>query len=165
MQYSVSKRKFKNPLEERVKKLREKMPCKEYALFLVSLKAQGTEQLRDKLLRKNYEKKEIAETINRLTELGYLNDALFAETYFENLLRFRNFGYYGVKKKLMLKKIDQKEISRLLKGFSVNKEAEIAQRVFKQSTRKTKEQLARSFQSKGFRPDSFVKFLTLPVDY
>jgi len=165
MQYSVSKRKFKNPLEERVKKLREKMPCKEYALFLVSLKAQGTEQLRDKLLRKNYEKKEISEAIDRLTELGYLNDALFAETYFENLLRFKNFGYYGVKRKLMLKKIDAKEISRLLKGFSVKKEAEIAERVLKRSSRKTKEQLARSFQSKGFRPDSFIKFLTLPVDY
>ncbi|MHB8870935.1 MAG: regulatory protein RecX [Candidatus Doudnabacteria bacterium] len=164
MQYSVSKRKFKNPLEERVKRLREKMPCKEYALYLVSLRAQGTEQLREKLERKKYTKEEISETINRLTELGYLNDALLAETYFENLLRFKNFGYYGIKKKLMMKKLDDKDISRLLKTLTIKKESEVAERVLKQSSRKNRVQLVRSFQSRGFRLDSFQKLLP-PVDY
>ena len=164
MQYSVSKRKFKNPLEERVKRLREKMPCKEYALYLVSLRAQGTEQLREKLERKKYTKEEISETINRLTELGYLNDVLLAETYFENLLRFKNFGYYGIKKKLMMKKLGDKDISRLLKTLTIKKESEVAERVLKQSLRKNRVQLVRSFQSRGFRLDSFQKFLP-PVDY
>ncbi len=133
--------------------------CQDYALYLLSLRAQSSEMLKQKLERKKYEQKDIAAALARLTELGYVNDEQYAQTFFENLKKYKNFGYYGIKNKLIIKKIPKKSIEKLLKSFTVAEEKEIAKRFISQNSRKTREQLARSMQSKGFRSDAIFGIL------
>src|SRR4051794_37048429 len=114
MQPRAKKRTFKN------------ISCKDYALFLVSLRAQSVGQMRQKLQRKGYPDDEIDATIQRLAELDYLNDEQFAQIYLDNLKKYKSSGYFGIKKKLMEKKIPSKQIEKLLQGLSLKEEAEIA---------------------------------------
>lgn len=127
--------------------------CQDYALYLLSLRSQSSEMLRQKLERKKYEAKDIDAALSRLTELGYINDEQYAQTFFENLKKYKNFGFYGIKNKLILKKIPRKSIDKMLKTFTLAQEKEIASRFISQNARKSREQMARSMQSKGFRAD------------
>src|SRR3989344_6391028 len=114
--------------KKKIKPSYDKANAKDYALFLVSLRAQSTAQLRQKLLRKGYAEDEVLMAIQRLTELGYLNDQQFAQIYFENLKKYKHFGYYGIKKKLMLKALENKLIDQLLKTLTLKEEQGIAER-------------------------------------
>src|SRR5438046_969591 len=91
--------------EQNTKSKTSKPSCQDYALFLLSLRGQATAILQEKLVRKGYAQAEIAAAIKRLTELGYLNDDQFAQIFFDNLMKYKGFGYFGIKKKLMQKKI------------------------------------------------------------
>lgn len=151
------------------KKRRSKnISCKDYALFLVSLRAQSVGQMREKLSRKGYPESEIDETILRLAELNYLNDEQFAQIYLDNLKKYKSFGYFGIKKKLMEKKIPSKQIENLLKSFTLKEEKEIADRVVKKSKAlhpdAGREKLVRSLQSKGFRGDVIFKVTKVSVN-
>jgi regulatory protein len=131
----------------------------DYALFLVSMRAQSEGQLREKLLRKKYEKKESEEAIKRLKELKYLDDGQFAQIYLDNLKKYKHFGYYGIKKKLMEKKFPKAMIEELLSHFSLKDEREIAKRFLESSAavKKTKEQQMRMLQNRGFRSEVVMK--------
>ncbi|MDB4940369.1 MAG: recX [Candidatus Doudnabacteria bacterium] len=131
--------------------------CKDYALFLVSLRAQSIGQMRTKLAKKGYPEDEIEAAIQRLSELNYLNDEQFAQIYLDNLKKYKNFGYFGIKKKLMEKKINSKQIEALLKSFTLKEETEIARRLIEKNPRKNRIQIVRALQSKGFRTDVVFK--------
>lgn len=146
------------------KRVFKNISCKDYALFLVSLRAQSVGQMREKLSRKGYPEDEIESAIQRLTELNYLNDDQFAQIYFDNLKKYKNFGYFGIKKKLAEKKLPKKEINLLLKGFTLKDEIEIAKRLIAKNPRKSKEQLVRALQSKGFRSDVIFKAAKVVVE-
>ncbi len=135
----------------------KKFSCKDYALFLVSLRSQSVGQMREKLQKKGYPEDEIDATIQRLAELNYLNDEQFAQIYFDNLKKYKSFGYFGIKKKLIEKKLPKKEIEALLKGFTLKEETEIAKRLLSKNKSKTHDQQVRSLQSKGFRGDVVFK--------
>jgi regulatory protein len=141
-----------------------KISCKDYALFLVSLRAQSIGQMRAKLEKKGYPSDEIESSIQRLTELNYLNDDQFAQIYFENLKKYKNFGYFGIKKKLMEKKIAKKQIESLLKTLTLKEETLMARRLLDKSKNKTSLQQIRSLQSKGFRGDVVFKVTKVVVE-
>ncbi|GAC1413358.1 MAG: hypothetical protein NVSMB66_5090 [Candidatus Doudnabacteria bacterium] len=113
--------------------------------------------MREKLRRKKYPENEIESAIQRLTELKYLDDDQYAQIYLDNLKKYKNFGYFGIKKKLKEKKILDKAIEALLKDFSLKEETEIAKRLIFKNPRKSREQMVRALQSKGFRSDVIFK--------
>ncbi len=152
------------PRQKRQKKNSKNISCKDYALFLVSLRAQSVGQMRQKLERKGYPKDEIDATVLRLAELNYLNDEQFAQIYFDNLKKYKSFGYFGIKKKLMEKKISPKGIDNLLRHFSLKDETEIAKRLLAKNPRKSRDQQVRSLQSKGFRGDVVFKVTKVVVE-
>lgn len=142
-----------------------KLSCQDYALFLLSLRAQSVKLIAEKLKRKGYEDSDIDSAIQRLSELGYLNDAQFAQIFFDNLVKYKSFGYFGIKKKLAQKKIESKIIDKLLKQLTLKEESEIARRLLDKAKNKTYEQKVRALQSKGFRSDVIFKLTKAEVEY
>lgn len=151
--------------------LRPKKPAKpsisafDYAVYLLSLQLQSSGSIRDKLGRKKYPQADIDDAINRLTEMRYLDDGQFAQIYFENLKAYKNFGYFGMKKKMMDKKLAPELIESVLGELSRKDELALAKRVVSKNSRKTKEQLARMLASRGFRSDAvYAAIKGLPQD-
>ncbi len=57
----------------------------EYAARILGIRAHSTGELRAKLRKKEYSRREIEEVIAEFTRLGYLNDAQYAESLCANL--------------------------------------------------------------------------------
>ena len=141
-----------------------KVAAFDYGVFLLSLRLQSTESVRQKLLKKKYPAAEVADTIVRLLELKYLNDSQFAEVYFENLKKYKSFGFFGIKKKLMDAKLPAVLIERLLKDFSLKDELSIAKKFVAKNSAKTAVQLSRMLASRGFRADTVYKVVKYPQE-
>ncbi len=133
---------------EKIKKFKGKLTnisCFDYALRLVSLRMMSSGALLEKLRLKGYEQEEILSAINRLTELKCLDDLQYAQIYFENLLKYRNFGYYGVKKKLLEKRLARPLVDKVMREFSLEREAEIARRILRSKSEAGKQSLSQAF--------------------
>jgi regulatory protein len=134
-----------------------------YAVYLLSLKLRTEGELREKMKLKKYNPEIIDEVIKKLYEYKYLDDQRYAEVYLENLKKYKNFGYYGIKKKLMEKRLPSSTIEKVLAdGLAVDEETKIAQRlIIKLGTEKTtqeqKEKLAQKLRARGFRNDVIAK--------
>ena len=142
---------------EKIKKKSARLSAKDYALYLLSLRLRTSGDLRQKMQQKGYSDAEVVDVITRLTDLAFLNDAQFAQIYFENLVKYKLFGYFGIKKKLLEKKVPIAVVERLLRGFSLAAELAIARRVLARSKGKSREQLVRALVSKGFRSEVVFK--------
>ena len=138
---------------------KREIPCRDYALSLLSRQVHASGQLQAKLLRKGYDPEEVKIVLKDLVDLGLINDQEYAQTYFENLKKYRNFGFYGIKKKLLDKKVEKRYIDLLLKGLAVKDELEIANRLLQHAKNKSFEQKARMLQSRGFRSEVIQKIL------
>ncbi len=133
--------------------------AQDYALYLLSLKLQSVGQINEKLMRKGFSEKDTLSAINRLKELNYLNDEQFAQIYFDNLKKYKSFGYFGIKQKLLQRKIENKLVEKLLRDFSVQDEQDIAKRFLLRKANLTKEQKMRALQGRGFRIETILKIL------
>lgn len=147
-----------------IRKKLASLDAKDYAVFLLSLRIQSEGSLREKLKKKKYQDKEIEEAVEYLKELRYLNDEEYAQTFFENLKKYKYFGYYGIKKKLIEKKIPVKLAERLLKSLSLKEEGQMAKRLLEKYKTKTSEQKMRALRSRGFRSDVIFKQTKLNPD-
>jgi SOS response regulatory protein OraA/RecX len=129
--------------------------ARSYALWLLAKGMQTSEILRDKLLQKGYSKKDSTAVIAEMAKMKYLDDVNYTDVYFRNLLEFKNYGYFGVKLRLMRKKLPTEEVQRVMDEFSEKKELEIAKKFVseqeKSSSRSTPEKLLRMLQNRGFR--------------
>jgi regulatory protein len=142
----VSKKKAKKRA-----KLNEKLSAFDYAVYLLSSRLLSVGQLSEKLGKKGYAEDDVDKAISRLTDLRYLNDEQFAQIYFENLKKYKLFGYFGIKKKLLEKKLGSKIIDALLASFSAAEELQIAKKAVAKKKGKNSSQIVRFLQSKGFR--------------
>ncbi len=57
-------------------------------------------ELRRKLLDRDFELQEVEETLARLTELSYVNDARFAEALVRHRVLQRGFGFFDARRRL-----------------------------------------------------------------
>jgi regulatory protein len=105
-----------------------------YAIYLLSLKLRTEGEIREKLKSKKYESKICDAIILQLYENNYLDDSKYALVYLENLKKYKSFGYYGIKKKLMEKKLPSELIEKVLsEGLSIEEEIKIAKRLIGRS--------------------------------
>jgi regulatory protein len=143
----------------------------EYAIFLLSLKLRTVGEVLLKMKNRGYGEEIILKVIEQLKEQKYLNDENYAEVYLVNLKTYKNFGYFGIKKKLMEKKIPNELIEKVLsEGLSEAEEIKIAKRflaklgvkvkqsetensysTFDEEESKEKQKLANKLKSRGFR--------------
>jgi len=136
-----------------------------YAIYLLGLKLRTEGELREKMRLKKYNAEVVDSVIKILYENNYLDDSRYAEVYLENLKKYKNFGFYGIKKKLMEKRLPLVIIERVLAdGLAVDEEIKIAQKLIKKlgtatKTQEEKQKLAQKLRARGFRNDVIAKLI------
>ncbi len=131
-----------------------------YAVYLLSLKLRTEGELRERMRLKKHNAKVVDDVIQKLFENNYLDDQRYAEVYMENLKKYKNFGYYGIKKKLMEKKLPSQIIEQVLKdSLSIDEEIEIAQRFLKRDPLADIQKKAQRLRSRGFRSEVISKLI------
>ena len=97
-----------------------------YTFRILGKKGYTEREIRGKLHQKNYKKEIREKTIQRLKELGYLNDRKFAQEFIERSLFRRPAGKYLLAKKLQEKGIKAKIVEESLEKFYPEKEEDLA---------------------------------------
>jgi len=111
----------------------------DYAVFLLSLKLRTVGEVLKKMQGRGYTEEVIEKTLFKLKEQKYLNDENYAEIFLENLKMYKNFGFYGIKKKFMERNLPTVLIEKVLaEGLSIAEEIKIAQRLLKKEGFTTK---------------------------
>jgi regulatory protein len=125
------------------------------AVQLLSMRMHTTGELHQKLQKRGFKDEDIRPVLHRLEELKFLDDEKFAQIFVDNFKRYKDFGYFGIKTKLMQRRVPSDIIEKALaEFFSPDDERAVALRLIKKlkKTGRTKyDQLARSLQSRGFR--------------
>src|SRR5690348_13661905 len=129
-------------------------PQKAYdkALVFLKIRPHHSGELAQKLALRKYEREEIDQVIRELRAEGLLNDAQYAESYAQELIRNKSYGYYMLMAKLQQRGIPKLEAENLLAAnFSPEKELEIARRVAGRERGTDKIKLAQKLSRRGFR--------------
>lgn len=104
----------------------------EYAVFLLSLQLRTVGEVREKMEKRGYSPDIIEQTVDKLRAQKYLDDERYAEVFLDNLKQYKNLGYYGIKKKFLLKKLPNDLTEKVLEaGLSLEEELKIAKRFLK----------------------------------
>jgi regulatory protein len=104
----------------------------EYAIFLLSLRLRTSLEMQTKLVEKGFNESVVNKLVDDLIEKHYLDDQKFAEVFLDNLMKYKNFGFYGIKKKMMEKKVPMDLIESILNEYlTVEEELKIAKRFLK----------------------------------
>ena len=130
----------------------------EYAVFLLSLQLRTEGEIREK----------------------NLDDERYAVVFLENLKQYKNLGYYGIKKKFMMKKLSNELIDRVLEeGFTIEEEIKVAKRLlakegiiaqpkdeeesryqtYNAEASKAKQKTSQRLKSRGFRGEVIGKLV------
>jgi regulatory protein len=155
----------------------------EYAVFLLSLHLRTVGEVMAKMQQRGYAEVVIQKTIDSLKEQRYLDDQRYAEIFLENLKQYKNFGFYGIKKKFMEKKLPTKIIESVLaagldakeeqkiaerflnrEGFEVKElshddNSEVSYKSFNEEQSKQKSKIANKLKSRGFRGEVISKLM------
>lgn len=127
----------------------------EKAVKLLAMRMHTVGELHQKLKAKGFKDDDIRPVLLNLLEQKFLDDQKFAEIFVDNLKRYKDFGFYGIKAKLITRQIPSETAERALQEyFTLEDELAVARRLLgklKKQGRETYEQLARSLASKGFR--------------
>lgn len=108
----------------------------EYAVFLLSLQLRTIGEVREKMAGRGYPTEVIDKVVAQLRGQKYLDDERYATVFLENLKQYKNLGYYGIKKKFMMKKLPSELIDSVLEeGFSIEEEIKIAKRFLAKENR------------------------------
>src|SRR3989338_4928512 len=104
----------------------------EYAVFLLSLRLRTEGEVKEKMKGRGYNQNVIDNIVGQLKEQKYLDDQRYAEVFLDNLKKYKNFGFYGIKKKFMEKRLPPSVIESVLaEGMTIEEEAKIAERFIK----------------------------------
>lgn len=124
------------------------------ALKLLKIRLHTTFELARKLKIRGFKPEIVERVIEELSQQGLVNDQSFAQVYLDNLMRYKTFGFYGLKAKLMQRGIDVKVADGLLnENLSLEQEAKIAERWLEKRRETDKVKLAQSLSRKGFRTE------------
>jgi SOS response regulatory protein OraA/RecX len=141
-----------------------------YAIFLLGLSMRTEQEMRRKMTLRGYTPEVVDQTIAKLYEEKLLDDRHYAEVYINSLKEYRTFGFYGIKKKLLEKRLPKNDIEELLEQeLPLEEELKIAQKLLakelgsdykkSQFSQGQKQKLARKLQAKGFRVDVIAKLV------
>lgn len=125
------------------------------AIKFLAVRLHTTGELYAKLKQRGFKPADIRPVLRQMEEQKFLDDQRFAEIFVDNLKRYKDFGYYGIKAKLLQRKIDNDMAEAALAEFyTIEDELVVARRYvgkLKRQGRKDYDKVMRSLQSKGFR--------------
>jgi regulatory protein len=137
----------------------------EKALKFLKIRPHHSAELTRKLSMRGFDRAEISDAINQLKGEGLLNDKQFAEMYLESLLKYKTFGYYGLKAKLLSRGVASKDADNLLtKNLLVEQEYQIAQKLVNKSRGLDKIRLSQRLSRKGFRSEVISQIINLEFE-
>ena len=129
----------------------------EKAIKLLTVRQHATGELQRKLQAKGFRPNEILLVLRRLEELKFLDDQRFAEIFVENLKRYKDWGYYGIKAKLAARLVPSDiAAAALAEFFTPEDETRVAERLaikLKRQGKSSYEKLARAMTARGFRSE------------
>jgi len=141
--------------------LNQKVYDRATKLLLIRLHTVG--ELHRKLKQKGFLDSDILPVIRRLEELHFLDDRRFAEIFVDNLKRFKDWGYFGIRAKLHARQIPSGAADAVLSEFfTLEDEIAVARKLagkLERTQKITYEKLARALGSRGFRPEIINKIL------
>lgn len=133
------------------------------AVQLLAHRMHTTGELYAKLKTRGFKDADIRAVLRQLEEQKFLDDQRFAEIFTDNLKRYKDFGYFGIKAKLLQRKIDNTMAEAALNEFyTLEDELLVARRFIgklKRQGRKEQDKILRSLASKGFRSEVVRKAL------
>jgi regulatory protein len=138
-----------------------------YAVYLLGLKLRTEGELREKMRLKKYTPEAIEKVFGELLANRYIDDQRYAEVYLENLKKYKHFGFFGVKKKLMEKRLPADIIESVLNGgLNEEEELKIALRFIKNyqigiMKHEEKQKLAQKLRARGFRTSVAIRAITV----
>jgi regulatory protein len=136
----------------------------EKAQKLLKIRPHHSMEIQRKLTMRGFDRDMASQVISQLTAEGLLDDARFAEIYLDSLTRYKTFGFFGLKAKLMQRGIAGSEAESLLKqNLSLAAEKEIALRVVEKFREPDKMKLAQKLSRKGFRSEVIREVLSSPL--
>ncbi len=172
---------FKKPSKTKEPENKEK--AYEYAVFLLSLQLRTVGEIREKMEKRGYPPAIIENVLGQLHQQKYLDDERYVEVFLDNLKQYKNLGYFGIKKKFLMKKLPPALIEKILdEGLSKEEELKIAKRylkkegvvasaspdadatdntynTFNEEQSKQKQKTAQKLKSRGFRGEVIAKLV------
>ena len=133
---------------------------------MLSRRPYSVAELRRALEKKFPDSPDIPDVLARLRQVGYLDDAKFAEGYASSLARVRSYGRHRIRRELKSKLVDYRVIDAAVENaFASVNERELLERTVDKKLRTLRKPLTRSkvaslCQSlirRGFRADDIMK--------
>lgn len=130
--------------------------AKEKALWLISYRDHSKKELVDKIKRTSSEESAVA-AVERLTELGLVNDEAYARRYFKELTQgSKHLSPRGARYKLMEKGIDRELIDSIVEETDIDEREQIRTIINNKyrsfnADEKSKKRTVAALQRKGFR--------------
>lgn len=161
LQYKVSSGNELSTLElQQLKEEAERYGCKSRALSWLAMRSRSTFEMEQYLRKKGFSDYIIAEVIEKLRALGYLNDHDFAVNLVKSKLRQKTVGSRVLKNELYRKGIPRDLIAQAMEeggGFHTDEEKIFALAVKKyrslKDTRNASGKLYQFLAQRGFDPD------------
>ncbi len=130
------------------------------AVSLLKIRPHHSKELTRKLTMRGFRSDEVASVISKLEQEKLIDNDLFAQTLLDNLIKYKTFGFYGLKAKLMQRGLDSREAEKLLKeSLSLEDERVIALRFLEKQKEPDKIKLAQKLARKGFRNEVIKELL------
>ncbi len=159
--FDVGKEIDDEDLHEIIKLSNEKR-AKEKALWLISYRDHSKKELEDKI-RRTCDEESAHKAVERMEELGLVNDETFAKHYANKLLFSKHMSKKTAVYELARKGIDKETAERILEEIEVSPEEQIRQIIEKKyrniSDEKTKRRAVSALRRLGYRWDEIRSVL------
>lgn len=142
--------------------------CKDKAMWLISYRDHSRKELFDKL-KKDYPEDVAEAAVERMEELGLINDANYARRLTEDLISLKHLGERGIRQKLYEKGIDRDLIDEILEDTEVDEAEQIRAVIEKKYARnlddeKVRRRAVSALQRLGFGYSSIKSVLNEYTD-
>ncbi len=133
------------------------------ALGLIAHRSRSSSELRGRLRQAGFGQPAVEAAVQKMTELGYLNDASFAESFARNRILTRQFGTRRVLTELRLKGIGDVQAQQVVSELNADRdeaadarehaERHVSRQPASLAPRKRRERLYAYLARRGFGPD------------
>lgn len=142
--------------------------CKDKAMWLISFRDHSRRELFDKL-KKDYPEDVAMAAVDRMEELGLINDAKYARRYTEDLIALKHLSKRGIRQKLYEKGIERELIDEILEETDVDEAQQIRVVIEKKYARnlddeKVRRRAVSALQRLGFGYSSIKSVLSEYID-
>lgn len=152
-----------NELLSKLLLLHNKLKIKDTALKFILRRSHSEQELRNKLIKKGYQKKLIEDVIEELKSKNYINDYEFSKQYVEERFHKKRVGIYKIRSELIHKGVDRKIVDDILVNYDFTSTLDFALELARKKIntakyknldkRKLKQKLFSFLSLRGFQSD------------